>query len=279
MEPLQPLDTSGLFPGIDAELLSLLGGLSPADWERPTVAGRWRVREVVAHLLDGHLRRLSVQRDGHQPPPPAEPIGGYGDLVRYLNELNAEWVRAAQRLSPAVLMSLLEWIGPQVAALFASLDPHGTAIFPVAWAGEERSENWMDVGREYTERWHHQAQIRDAVGAPGLLGRPWFPPLLDLSLRALPPAYAGTQAPEGSALAVAVAGEAGGVWALVREREGWRLWRGEPPAAAARVRMDGDTAWRLLYHALPAAAARERIAVEGDAALAEPLLAARSVMV
>jgi hypothetical protein len=29
---------------------------------------------------------------------------------------------------------------------------------------------WLDIAREYTERWHHQ-HIRDAVGKPGLKGR------------------------------------------------------------------------------------------------------------
>lgn len=57
------------------------------------------------------------------------------------------------------------------------------------------------------------------------------------------------------------------------------MFRGEAPDAAARVTMDADTAWKLLYHALPADTARARITVDGDAALVEPLLRARSVMV
>ena len=48
-----------------------------------------------------------------------------------------------------------------------TLPSHGRAIFSVAWAGESESENWFDVARDYTERWHHQQQIRDAVGRPG----------------------------------------------------------------------------------------------------------------
>jgi hypothetical protein len=59
-------------------------------------------------------------------------------------------------------------------------------------------------------------------------------------------------------------------------------WRVRDLAAhllEARVRTDADTAWRLLYNALPPDAARARVAIDGDAALAEPLLRARSVMV
>src|SRR5690349_7527168 len=99
MEPISPLYTADLFPPLYEELHGLLHGLAPEDWQRPTIAGAWQVRDVVAHLLDGDLRKLSAYRDGHVPPPP-EPIHGYEDLVHFLNGLNAEWVGAARRLSP-----------------------------------------------------------------------------------------------------------------------------------------------------------------------------------
>jgi hypothetical protein len=33
----------------------------------------------------------------------------------------------------------------------------------VAWAGEAESKNWFHVARDYSEKWHHQQQIREAV--------------------------------------------------------------------------------------------------------------------
>jgi hypothetical protein len=63
--PLPPLETAPLFPDLHGELLSLLRALESGDWERPTVAGAWRVRDVAAHLLDGDLRKLAAHRDGH----------------------------------------------------------------------------------------------------------------------------------------------------------------------------------------------------------------------
>jgi Mycothiol maleylpyruvate isomerase N-terminal domain len=279
LTPLTPVFTEGLFPGLHAELISLLRGLAPADWERPTVAGAWRVREVAAHLLDVSLRKLSGQRDGHRPPPPAEPIDSYASLVRFLNRLNADWVRAAGRLSPRLLTDLLDWTGPQVAAFVASVPPHAEAPIGVAWAGEERSENWFDNGREYTEHWHHQEQIREAVGAPPLDGRRWLHPVLDLAVRALPVSFRPLEAPEGTALVLEVTGAAGGLWSLLRSGEAWELWRGEASPAAARARMNAGDAWRLLFNALPPEEARRRIETLGDAALIEPLLAARGVMV
>jgi hypothetical protein len=51
MEPLSPVYTADLFPPLHQELLALLRGLTPADWERPTVAGSWRVRDVASEKV------------------------------------------------------------------------------------------------------------------------------------------------------------------------------------------------------------------------------------
>ncbi len=41
MEPAGPIETAHLFAPLHAELVRLLRGLRPEDWERPTVAGRY----------------------------------------------------------------------------------------------------------------------------------------------------------------------------------------------------------------------------------------------
>jgi uncharacterized protein (TIGR03083 family) len=278
LEPMTLIDTAPLFPDLHAELIGLLRGLEDADWEKPTVAGEWRVRDVAAHLLDGDLRRLSAGRDAHQPPLDA-PVSSFADVVRLIDGQNAGGVAYARRLSPRVITDLLEVTGRWVADYVAGLPPRGDALYSVAWAGEARSENWMDTGREYTERWHHQMQIRDAVGAPGLLGRRWLHPLLDLSVRALPRAYAGVAAADGTAVVLRVEGEDENTWSVVRERGEWTVFRGAPADPAVKVTVDADAAWRLLFNALAVSEARARVRVDGDATLAEPLLRARAVMV
>lgn len=277
LEPLAAIYTAELFPGLYAELITLLRGLDEDDWARPTVAGAWRVRDVAAHLLDGDLRRLSAGRDGHLPAPDG-PLESFADVVGLINRANASGVAYAQRLSPRIITDLLEVTGRWVCDHFAALPPHGEAMWPVAWAGEDRSENWMDIGRDYTERWHHQMQIRDAVDAPGLLGWNWLQPLLHLSVRALPRAYADLDAPEGTAVTFHV--QDTDSFSVVRTAWGWRVFHGFAHDAAALVRVGPDMAWRLLYNALPADVARRQMeVVEGDRALAEPLFRARSVMV
>jgi hypothetical protein len=277
LRPLAPTLTAHLFPPLHTELVALLS-LTSSDWDRPTAARAWRVRDVAAHLLDGDLRRLSIGRDGHRLQPD-HPIAGNADLVEWLNALNAEWLRAFRRVSPRLLIELLALTGPSVAAMFAALPPGGRALLPVGWAGDRESPNWLDVGREYTERWHHQMQIRDAVGAPGLTERRWMDPVLELSVRALPHAYGSATADAGTAIVLVITDQPTASWSVLREPQGWTVMGGEAPDAAASVRMEADTAWRLFFNGLQPAEARSRLEIRGDASLAEPLIAARAVMV
>jgi uncharacterized protein (TIGR03083 family) len=278
MTPLAPTDTAPLFRPLAAELVGVLRQLSADDWLRPTVAGSWRVREVAAHLLDGKLRKLSAQRDGHLTPAD-RPIHTDRDLAQFINAFNAAGVAYAARLSTAVLTDLLELSGRQVADLVTRLDPGAPALYPVSWAGEHESTNWMDTGREYTEHWHHQMQIRDAVGRPRLLAPQWMEPLLDISVRALPHAYAAVTAPAGTAITLTVTGETSGAWSLRREHDRWQIYRGRADAPSAEVMLAADDAWRMLFNALSEDALRPRVRVAGSTDLATPLLRARSVIV
>jgi uncharacterized protein (TIGR03083 family) len=278
MTPLTPCKVAPLFQPLHDELLGLLRSLSPDEWLHPTTASRWRVRDVAAHLLDGQLRRLSAQRDAHLPAPD-QPITSERDLVSFINALNAAGVTFGARLSTRVLVELLEVSGRDLAAVLSALDPHAPALYPVSWAGELASETWMDIGREYTEHWHHQMQIRDAVGRPRLLEPKWMLPLLDMSVRALPHAYAGVGAASGTAITLAITGETTADWSLVREGDRWQILNGRPSAPDAIVTIAADDVWRLFYNALPEDDRRQRVSVEGKSDLAAPLWRARSVIV
>lgn len=267
----------------------LLRGLEPSHWELPTVAGAWRVRDVVAHLVGGDLGRLSAYRDGYTPAREG-PVESYDDVLALVNEQNAAWVLACRRFSSAVLLELIERSGARAAELMMALPPHERAIWAVSWAGEGESEQWLDTGREYTERWHHQMQIRDAVSSAtgdrslcsALLAPRWLLPLLELSVRALPRAYAAHEAPDATTIVLIVANDAGhpvGSWSLRRDATRWRIFSGAAPDATTTVRLTADDAWRLFYNALPAATARARARIIGAPDLAGPLFSARAVMV
>jgi uncharacterized protein (TIGR03083 family) len=279
LAPMPVVDTRAMFRPVSAGLVALLRELTPEAWQQPTIAGAWRVRDVVAHMLDTTLRRLSFQRDGLAPPPPTEPISSERDFVAFINGLNATWVAAAQRLSPRVLTDLYARASSEAADFFESLPLDGPALFPVSWAGEDASANWFDIGREFTELWHHQQQIRMAVGADGLADPTYLHAVLALAMRGLPHAYREVPAATGDTLAIEVSGSSGGAWTLAREGDRWMLLEGIPDAATTHVGLDQDEAWQLLFNALPEAAAAQAVRITGPRELARPLLRARSVIV
>lgn len=239
--------------------MSLLRSLTPLEWTAPTVAGQWTVKDLAAHLLDTAIRRLAIQRDGHLPPGPFDP-----------NAMNRVWVEAAQRLSPRVLIELIENWGAQQVAYFESLDPFGDAPWGVQWAGDERSPMWFDLARELTERWHHQEQIRNAVGRPSLAEH--LGAVIDTFVRALPHTYREVDAAEGTSVVLKI-GDA--VWSLVREKR-WTLFTGEAESSTTRIAMAGDVAWRVFTKGLKRENVRAEI--EGDERLAEPVLSMVAVI-
>ncbi|MFC7667746.1 maleylpyruvate isomerase N-terminal domain-containing protein [Hymenobacter humi] len=280
MSPIVPIVTLPFFPVLDQKLLELLRSLTPADWQRPTLAREWTVKDVAAHLLDGNLRTLSMLRDGFYGEAPPEDPHSYEGMVRYLNRLNADWVRAARRLSPTVLIELLAQSGAEYTAYLGMLDPWAPAAWAVGWAGETESLNWFHIARDYTEKWHHQQQIHVAVGGPGLLTRELFRPFLETCLRGLPHAYRQVAAPVGTVVQVRVETPIGGVWHLVKAADAWVL---QPPGAAsaapaAEVTLSPEVAWQLFTKGLSPTQAREQAQLGGNRQLGEAALHLLAIM-
>jgi uncharacterized protein (TIGR03083 family) len=273
------IDTRPLFRPVSGTLVTLLRGLPLDQWDCPTVAGTWVVRDLVAHLLDSTLRRLSFHRDRMAPPQPPSTMASERDFVKFINDLNAQWVASAKRLSPRVLTDLYERASREAADWFESLPLEGPALFPVSWAGEQASAGWFDIGREFTELWHHQQQIRMAVGVEGLADPRYLGAVIDVAVRGLPHAFRDVPATPGQNVVIDIRGASGGRWTLSREEQCWTLWRSEPPSATARVRLSDETAWKLLFNALSQDDAESAVDIEGQAELAGALLRARSVIV
>ena len=280
LESLTPVDTRFLFRPISSSLVELLRRLSPDDWLRPTIAGHWRVRDIVAHLTDVALRRLSFHRDAMPPPSPGRPIASERDFTDFINGLNTEWVAASQRLSPRVLTDHFARASEDIADWFESVPFEAPALFGVSWAGEQTSAGWFDIGREFTELWHHQRQIRIAVDEVEDEHPKFLNAVLDVAMRGLPHALRDVPASAEDAIAIDVDGLAGGAWALRHDGTRWTLWRGTPGTPTARLRMDADVAWQLLFNALARTGdVRARLTAEGRTELIDGFLRARSVIV
>jgi uncharacterized protein (TIGR03083 family) len=271
MRTPEPILVTELFPPLNRELVVLLRSLADADWNRATGAPLWSVKDVAAHLLDTSLRRLSLHRDGYLVPG-APTLETDIDLKNLINQLNAEWVKSARRLSPRLLIELLESTGQELYEFFKTLDPSKPAIFPVSWAGEQSSPNWFDIAREYTEKWHHQEQIREAVGKPGLTSREYLFPVLDTFMRALPHAYRNVQAPAGTLVKITIAGEAGGEWCLRRKESRWELLLDIRETSAATIQLSQDVAWKLFTKGMDKRSAESKMRFEGNKELGRAVL-------
>jgi uncharacterized protein (TIGR03083 family) len=262
------------FAPLRANLLTLLAGLGEDDWARPTAAPRWSVKEVASHLLGGDVAILSGKRDGFRIP---QRIESNDQLIELVDRLNAEWVLAARRMSPRLLRELLAFTGPEVEACFASLDPMAMGG-AVSWAGPDPAPIWFDLAREFTERWHHQQQIRDATARPPLYDPYFLSPVLDTFVRALPYAYRDAMAPAGTSVRFEISGEAGGIWFLSKEEEGWTLVLNSTTEPATDVVIPQDVAWRLFTKGIDHEKARSLAVISGRADLAAPIFATTAVI-
>jgi uncharacterized protein (TIGR03083 family) len=276
---VEPIEVLHLFPELDKKLVNLLNGLTSEEWQKPTIASKWTVKDIAAHLLDGNVRTLSIVRDGYQGDRPGE-IKIYGDLVDYLNRLNADWVQACKRISPQVLTQMLETTGKEYHEVLSGMDPWADALFSVAWAGEEISKNWFHIAREYTEKWIHQQQIRDAIGKQeeGIMYREYFYPFISTFMCGLPQTYRHVDAPTGTSVEVLVTGETGGAWHINKTDEGWVLRHNTRLEPNAKIEIDPDTAWRLFSKGIKPEEALKKVTITGDEELGKVALGMVSVM-
>lgn len=272
-----PIDVRHLFKSLDEQLITLLENLSKEEWAKQTVASRWKVKDVASHLLDGNIRALSIQRDRYF----GEESAGFHDyqeLVNWLNALNADWIKASRRISPEVLIYLHKVTGPLVSDYFALLDPWDQAVFPVDWAGEKSSLNWMHLAREYSEKWHHQQQIRDATGRKGIMTREFFHPAIATFILGLPHTFRQVDSPPGTIVKVRIPGEAGGDWYLIRDQHRWTLAENPGNQLSVSVSIPAELSWKLFTKSLKPNQVIDRITIKGDRRLGEKVLEMVSVM-
>lgn len=257
-----PILCAHLLRRVDEKLIDLLLSLSTSEWDAQTIAPRWKVRDVAAHLLDTVLRKLSMARDSWYVE--IIKIGVPQDVGPLVNRLNEEGVTVYRRLSPPVLIDMMKMACEQSARFHESLDPFAPAAFAVSWAGEALSLNWFDTARELTERWHHQQQIRVATNRPGIMTPDLYHPVLDCFMRGLPHLYQHMEAPAGTVLQVEIVGECGGQWFLSRQNGRWGLVKEPDAEPAALVKIPQEIAWRIFTKGIDRNLAGAQIDIQGD---------------
>ena len=225
-----------MVPSLRGELAALLAGLTAGDWARPTACPGWSVHDVAGHLLGVEVGNVSGRRDGWALGP-----GEGQDLDGWLNGFNQQWVDATRRISPALLIELINLAGLRFEEHLATLDLDAIGG-PVQWAtGSGPAPVWLDVAREYMERFVHQRQIREATRRPAL-GSAFAAPVLVTAAHALPRALDRVGRPAGTVVTFVAEGEGGRTWHVVGGAAGWSLAArppGGPVGCLARTTVDG----------------------------------------
>jgi uncharacterized protein (TIGR03083 family) len=256
-----PCDAASLFVTERARLSELLATFDRADWDRPSPCPGWSVLGLCRHLVGDDLGFLSRHRDGHHGTPGPEWVGE-AEFIAWLDDLQAEWVRAARRLSPRVVVGLLDWAGPQIAQTMRGEDPRALTA-SVSWAGTGPVPAWLDQVRELSEYWTHRQQLLQALGRPSDLRADLAGPVLDGLRWAYPFRLGQVRAQCGDTVTISISGPVAVTWQLVATTTGWE-YREEPgPRVVASLGMTTEQAWRLLTSNLPPAE-RARLAASGD---------------
>jgi hypothetical protein len=278
MKKPPPIQIHNLIAELDQLLIEVLTNLTLEEWALPTIAPQWTIKDIAVHLLDGNLRTLSMLRDNYYGEiPPA--IHSYQDMVAYLNQLNADWVKATKRLSPRVIIDLLKSSGKEYCDFLKTLNPEDKATFSVAWAGEQESKNWFHIAREYTEKWHHQQQIRLALGKDKkLLKEKWLLPYLDTSVRALPHHYRQVKGYVNDLIKFTFQGKNEKIWFLKYLHNEWVLGTDSEEKVSCEVIIPDKYAWRIFTKGIERQTAIKHSKIIGDKKLGLPIFDMLAVM-
>lgn len=243
---MEQIETLHLFPKLTEKFLKLLRELEPSDWLRPSPIKGRTVKDLVSHVIDGSLRNISMQRDNFMDNSNVPNINSYDELINHIQKLNTDWMIASKRLSPKILIDLLEYSEKEFYEFMKSKNPKGKALFSVAWAGETESENWFDIAREYTEKWHHQMQIRLALDKPIFLDTEYSEPLYDTFMIALPHLYREfSNFEKGTKIKISLTGKLNKSWIIEWQTDKWIFTDSIKPEIYTSVEIPDDIAWKI----------------------------------
>jgi uncharacterized protein (TIGR03083 family) len=274
-----PLDPPGDIPELFAiervRLLSLLATVSEPDWLKPTPCPAWTILGLSCHLLGDDFSLLSRNRD-HYLGTPAPDAAGDKEFVEWLDNLQIEWVQAARRLSPRLVVDLLAWTSPQLVDVLRNQDGRARTA-QVWWAGPDAVPVWLDQLRELSEYWIHRQQLLEALDQPPDLRSELAGPLLDGLRWAYPYRLGQVRAEPGDTVKILIGGPVSATWHLVSTEAGWDFRSQPGPRLVATLSMTTDEAWRLLTNNLPADD-NARLELTGEPAVVDVIRRTRAII-
>jgi uncharacterized protein (TIGR03083 family) len=275
------IDPRPLFGPLHHGLLTLLQSLEEDEWWRPTVCGEWTVHDLAIHLYGADVNVLAGDRDHFRHPlvaPPDADLSDWDQLLAFIDGRNAAWVEVNRRLSPRLLIELIECTGHLVNEFWPTLEMNSPGN-PVNWVGPDVQPVWVHVVREYTERWIHQQQLRDAVGKPGLTSERFLRPVIDAFALALPRALSNVDAASADEVHLVVTGEGGGTWYVKYDGSAWISARENRCPPRATISMPAESFWRMVSRTIGPAQARKSAVETGDPACTAAIFGMVSMIV
>jgi uncharacterized protein (TIGR03083 family) len=143
-----------------ADIIELLRGIAPNQWESPTPCPGWTVADIAAHLID--LDAMVVNRAAVEHEPVWDSLPHVKTGSSRFTERGVDFRRGTSSTD------LLEQMTSTSQALIEHLPVHGLE-FQVPWMKGEISIDQFLSLRTF-DIWVHEQDIRSALGMPGNLG-------------------------------------------------------------------------------------------------------------
>jgi len=272
------IDTRYLFQELTSLFISDMEKVPFTDWKTRTCYPTWTVKDIIAHLIQTSLGRLSKQRD-HYPNKTQPERMEFRKLAGLIDSSNHLWIQVFKGISPEIMFELFKYSEKALADFIHHQELKSPAFYPVAWADESLNQNWLDIGREYTERWSHQQQIREALKIP--LSKPsrFMKPVLDILIQALPYWYRPLPADEGIAIHIEILGESGGDRFLVKEQNSWKITKSTARSLIDKISLSEDVFWKFMMRNITPDDVVEKIHFSSDSNYCKQFLQCKAVMV
>ena len=270
-----PGDVAELFALERGRLLGLLGTFDESDWHKSSPCPGWTVLGLCCHILGDDLSALARFRDQHHGTAPPEDLSEAA-FIEWIDLLQIEWVQAARRLSPRLVIDLLAWTEPQLIELLTTQNPRAPTGH-VSWAGQGPVPVWLEQVRELSEYWIHRQQLLQALGQVSDLRADLAEPVLNGLRWAYPYRLNQIQASDGDTVSIEISGPVQATWHVVSEARSWSFHRGPGSRCVANLSLNADQAWRLLTNNL-SPIDQAAIQVTGDPQIVDVLRRTRAII-
>ncbi len=277
LNELEPIFCEDLLKDIDNQLYKIMENINMDEWNKPTIYPNWKVKDIFSHIIDTSIRRLSNGWNNSDINKRKIKVDTYKDLVTLIERSADEWVEATKRISPQILLLLFSIIKDKLYDFMKKQNHFDDSRVSVLWAGETKSKVWFDYGREYTEHWLHQQQIRDALNICPLDDKKYLNAVLEILIRCLPVTYENINRPIGTVLKIETVGSFVKEYYLVKN-EKWNLYNGKNEKADATIIVDNLMLSKMLSRIIKEENIKYKI-VGNDIELAKEIEKAKALMV